>query len=414
MKNKKNDISQKALEEKEDDEILSINSEAILNCDNVINSTNLEELYKQRRNLLSGYMKTLDIQAVVFEDCEERRDASIRYFTGQPGDAILIITADGKSCLVPWDENMAALKAHADSVIPYTKFGRVNINAVKSILKPLLKGSKKYIVELPPATPYPLFLQYVDVLDGFDVRCRENGVHYFVKQMRSIKDFYEIASTKKAAEITCRITNLIEKKLRSGAIKTESDVALLIEKECRASGCERTGFDTLAAGPSRSFAIHAFPGYTSDLWGDSGLSILNYGVVYNGYTSDATITVARGPLSAKQKELLALVQQAANEALPLYKDGASILAAQNKTDAIFAKAKRTMPHSLGHGIGLEIHEAPLVSKRAPVEAKFKQGNIVTLEPGLYDPELGGVRLENDVLICEDGNVLLTNSRIITL
>lgn len=414
MKNKKNDISQKALEEKEDDEILSINSEAILNCDNVINSTNLEELYKQRRNLLSGYMKTLDIQAVVFEDCEERRDASIRYFTGQPGDAILIITADGKSCLVPWDENMAALKAHADSVIPYTKFGRVNINAVKSILKPLLKGSKKYIVELPPATPYPLFLQYVDVLDGFDVRCRENSVHDFVKQMRSIKDFYEIACTKKAAEITCRITNLIEKKLRSGAIKTESDVALLIEKECRASGCERTGFDTLAAGPSRSFAIHAFPGYTSGLWGSDGLSILDYGVVFNGYTSDATITIAKGKLSTKQEKLLSLVQKAANECLPLYKNGGKIIDASNKADEIFSKAKLSMPHGLGHGTGLEIHEYPFVSHRATSDEEFIPGMIATLEPGLYDPKLGGVRLENDVLICENGNVVLTNSRIIRL
>ena len=70
-----------------------------------------------------------------------------------------------------------------------------------------------------------------------------------------------------------------------------------------------------------------------------------------------------------------------------------------------------MPHGLGHGTGLEIHEAPFVSMRAKEDTLFKSGNIVTLEPGLYDPQLGGCRLENDVLVTDDGNLVLTNSRI---
>ena len=73
-----------------------------------------------------------------------------------------------------------------------------------------------------------------------------------------------------------------------------------------------------------------------------------------------------------------------------------------------------MPHGLGHGIGLEIHEEPFVSKRTEESTVFKPGMIVTLEPGLYDPKKGGCRLENDILICESGNLQLTNSRIITL
>ena len=408
-KNSKNDSSNDF-----QDEILSVSSEAITDCDNVILNTDLSLLYKERREMLSNYMTAENIFAIVFEDSEDKSDASIRYFTGHPSDALLIVTSDGKNILIPWDENLAAMKAHAESVIPYTKFNRVNINAVKGVLLPLLKNNKKNVVELTPSTPYPTFLKYVDALEGFDVRCRENSIHEFVANLRSVKDFYEIACTKKAAQITCRITDLIEKKLRSGAIKTESDVALLIEKECRSSGCERTGFDTLAAGPSRSFAIHAFPGYTSGLWGSDGLSILDYGVVFNGYTSDATITIAKGNLSAKQEKLLSLVQKAADSCLPLYKAFGKICDASNKADEIFSKAKLNMPHGLGHGTGLEIHEYPFVSHRATSEEEFIPGMIVTLEPGLYDPKLGGVRLENDVLICEDGNVVLTNSRIIRL
>ena len=115
---------------------------------------------------------------------------------------------------------------------------------------------------------------------------------------------------------------------------------------------------------------------------------------------------------ANNAELVELVQKAAEEALPFYKAGEQIKIAGLAADGVFDRAKRKMPHTLGHGIGLEIHEFPRVrSKQAP-EVMFEPGMIVTLEPGLYDPSLGGVRLENDVLITETGNEVITHSRII--
>ena len=137
-------------------------------------------------------------------------------------------------------------------------------------------------------------------------------------------------------------------------------------------------------------------------------------MVYEGYTSDTTLTVAKGPLSPKQEELLALVEKAAEQALPLYKAGSPIKKAAEAADLVFSKAKRVMPHTLGHGIGLEIHEFPRVSPKQADDVLFKAGMIVTLEPGLYDPELGGVRLENDVLITETGNEVITHSKIIRI
>ena len=83
-------------------------------------------------------------------------------------------------------------------------------------------------------------------------------------------------------------------------------------------------------------------------------------------------------------------------------------------EKIFAEEKRKMPHTLGHGIGLEIHEFPRVSTKMPADVTFQPGMIITLEPGLYDETLGGVRLENDVLITETGNEVITHSRIIRL
>lgn len=381
--------------------------------DKVIKNTNLKELFRLRCEAVAYYLRTNNIDAVLIEDCEDRRDASLRYLCGQPDNALLIITAEGKSILIPWDENLAEVYAHADKVIPYTRYNRTNVKAVQNVLN-TIRTKDKCTLELPSVTPYPLFLRYVDALNGWDVRCHENSVHDFITGLRAVKDEYEIACTRKACKITSDITDLIEKKLTAGKIKTEADVALLIEKELRDRGCERTGFDTLAAGPERSWAIHAFPGYTGGEWGSKGLSILDYGVIYNGYTSDCTITIARGPLSAGQKKITELVEEAARQALPLYTAGNSILAPQAKADSIFSKAKYVMPHGLGHGIGLQIHEFPFVSRFTQNDDVFKPGMIVTLEPGLYDPKLGGVRLENDVLICTEGNAVLTNSRIIRL
>ncbi len=371
----------------------------------------LKKIYAARREKLFAFMKENKITAAVFEDTEGRRDLSVRYFTGHPSDALWICSSDGKNALVPWDENLAKERSVDVKIVPYNKYGRKNIEAVREILKSFKKNDPRLKVEVSPATPYPLFLKYVDALQGWDVLCRENSVHDFVLSLRACKDEYEIECTKEAARVGDLIIEKIENGIDDGSIKTEMDVSLLIERELRLNGCERNGFDTLAAGSSRSFAIHAFPGYTSAPWPGKGLSILDFGVVFEGYTSDTTLTVVKDATD-EQKKLVELVEKAAKEALPYYKNGEKIKMAGLVADEVFKKAKREMPHTLGHGIGLEIHEFPRVSAKQTDDLVFKPGMIVTLEPGLYDSKLGGVRLENDVLVTENGNEVITHSKII--
>ena len=126
------------------------------------------------------------------------------------------------------------------------------------------------------------------------------------------------------------------------------------------------------------------------------------------------MTVAKGKLSPEQKKQLELVQKAYNECLKLYTPDHTIHEAAKRADYIFSQAKRKMPHGLGHGIGLEIHEYPRVSTKVSADLRFKPGMVLTLEPGLYDETLGGCRLENDVLITEKGNEVITHSRIIVI
>jgi Xaa-Pro dipeptidase len=315
--------------------------------------------------------------------------------------------------LVPWDVNMAAFYAETDAVVPYGEFElqpAIALRAAAAFLK-IPPGAR---VEIPPITTYPAFLKFVEEFPDYDMLCRPDSVHDMVGEMRQIKDEEEIRIYRKAAEITNEIIDLLEENVRSGELKTETDVALFIEAEGRRRGCEGTSFETLAAGPGRSFGIHAFPAYTDAGFATKGLSILDFGLKYEGYSTDVTMTFARDPLSKAQEKQLTLVEKAYKLALSLVGEKVSTWDIALAVEDLFAKSRRTMPHGLGHGIGLQIHEKPLLRTRKESARQLVAGMIFTIEPGLYDPVSGGCRLENDVLVTAEGVEVLTRSRIVRL
>ena len=368
--------------------------------------------YQTRLEKIWDWMAQENIALTMFEDCEERRDETIRWLTGQPGDALLFLSLDRKTALVPWDINLAKAYARADMIIPYSEFERQPIKAVNGIAAKLKipSGSK---IEIPPGTPYPVFLDYVGELTSFDIICRECSAVSKAREFRAIKDEDEIKIYRKAAAITNEIINLLEQNVRSGKIKTEADAALCIALESRKLGGEGTGFETLAAGPERSFGIHAYPAWTGAAFGGQGLSILDFGVRLGGYTTDVTLTFIRDP-GPQQEKMAVLVEKAHKLALSMAVPGTETFAIAAIVDAMFSKSKKRMPHALGHGIGLEEHEYPAIRNHSSNKWDLLPGMVFTLEPGLYDPVYGGCRLENDFLMGESGPEQLTGARIIRL
>jgi len=360
------------------------------------------------------WMAQEGIALLMLEDTESRRDQNIRWLTGLPSDALLFLSLDRKAILVAWDLNLAKLyAAHAPVLLAaYNDFGRQPRKAIAAVAQKLgiPLGTK---IEIPSVTPYPVFLEYVGELTNFDILCRENGAASELIKLRSVKDAEEIAIMRKAAAVTNELIDLLEKNVRDEKIKTEADAAMFIELECRKRGCEGTSFDTLAAGPQRSFAIHAFPNWTCSPFGNKGLSILDFGVKLGGYCTDVTLTFARD-IDPKQEKLVNLVEKAAKLALSMAHNGTAARDIASAVDALFSKSKKQMPHGLGHGIGLQEHEYPLIRNRSDNEWILEPGMIFTIEPGLYDPLLGGCRLENDILITETGAEVLTTARIIKL
>jgi Xaa-Pro dipeptidase len=397
--------------------------------------------YEERRGKLYDWMESEDVALVMFEDCEARRNSSIRYLCGHPSDALLFLDAvNRKSLLVPWDKNLAFLCASVDALVPYTEFKMQPLLALRGAID-FLKTPYHSKIEIPPVTSYPDFLAYSGEISDYDILCSEGEYQTFVDKCRAVKDELEIKIYKECAELTNALIAEIVHAVVCGTLKTETDVALFIEAECRRRGCEGTGFGTLAAGTDRSFAIHCFPGFTNAPFAGQGFSILDFGIVWQGYTSDVTLTFARN-LSKPQDRMLHLVEKAHNAVISTLKnaaasgaflddtstddafagDAAGAVGGKNITtqelallvSAIFDKAKLSMPHGLGHGIGLDAHEGPYLRVGEKYNEPLKAGMIFTVEPGLYDPVLGGCRLENDVLLENNKALVLTKSAIVRL
>lgn len=370
--------------------------------------------YQSRVARVAEYLRSRGIDACLFRDEEARRDPALRYLSGLPSDAVLVLCADGRTALAAWDEHLARSIAVADSILPYTDYER-SFKGVIAKLLPELGLNRGSRIEIPGDTYYPEFSRLVEASPGYELICGEEGsAARLVERMRALKDAEEIAVYRRAAALTDRVLGELESRIVSGSLSSEAEAALYLEETSRSLGCEGMGFETLCAGPERSFGIHAFPSWTSGLFGGPGLSILDFGLKLAGYTTDVTLTVARGKLSAEQETMIALVEEAYAVSLAAARVGRPVVEASRACDEIFAGSGWKMPHALGHGIGLEAHEAPVLRNRADNEWIFEAGMVFTLEPGLYHPKAGGVRLENDFLMTEQGAEKLTSCRILRI
>lgn len=373
------------------------------------------EVYKKRQQKVYSYLIKEGLDIAVLADLEGRHDPSLRYLTGYPVDALLFLSSRGECFLIPWDENLAAELAFVDKIIPYNSYKRSFSIAVQSLVEEwrLKEGSR---IELSGKFPYPSAVELITSLPDMEIICRDQGLDSLLLKLRSIKDESEIQSLKRACEISNEIIQGIEDLLadKRNTLR-EMDIAQYIDSEARTRGAEGTGFETLAAAANRSFAIHAFPSYGSSLIGERGFSVIDFGVKYRGYTSDVTITIIRGPLSRLQQKMAEAVSEIYELAISLIDNGISTGEIALRIDEAFARWGFKMPHALGHGIGLAAHEAPFLrTEDQNSNILLKEGMIFTVEPGLYYPEAGGIRLENDILITSHGLKVMTNSRIIEI
>ncbi|WP_028274283.1 M24 family metallopeptidase [Atopococcus tabaci] len=241
----------------------------------------------------------------------------------------------------------------------------------------------------------------VSVFERLDelVGCELVPASGLVEELREVKDAKEIETIQKAVEITEAAYTHILDYIQPGM--TEIQVANELDFHMRGLGASGVSFETIVASGKRSAMPH---GVASEKVIEQGDMItIDFGCYYNGYVSDMTRTFAIGDPGEKMKEIYQIVLDAQLKVGEAAKAGMSgieldAVARDYITEKGYGKA---FGHSTGHGIGLEVHEGPNVSFRS--EKRFVPGNVITNEPGIYLPGIGGVRIEDDLVITEEGN-----------
>lgn len=364
-----------------------------------------KQRYLGRRAQVYSWLDERGVDVAIFQ-----QDADVRYLSGMVADSLLFMFKKGKALLLPWDFILAERLASVDEIIPYTEFGRKIVAATPAIVE--REGlSSEGKIEIGASTSHPVFESLQEALSEREIMCRSDGIEAHIKKMRQIKDETEILQLRRSAEITNEILVELETLTEESALASEVEVALFLEKSIRELGGDGTGFDSIVAGPSRSFGIHAIPSYTSGPYATKGMSIVDFGVLLDGYTSDVSLTIIRGETDPLQERMIAAVQEAYERATETISLGSNIADVAKTVDGILGEHGFRMPHALGHGIGLDVHEDPGI-RTAAKEEQFREGMVFTIEPGLYHGEAGGVRLENDILIGSAGAEILTKARLL--
>ena len=231
-----------------------------------------------------------------------------------------------------------------------------------------------------------------------------------VERARVRKDDYEIATLREAARRLSRVAASVGALVRRGA--TERDVALEIDVRVRRAGFERSAFETIVASGPNGALPHAAPGERTITDGD--LVVLDFGGVYDSYCVDLTRTVSVGPASARAREVYAAVREARTRAVASVAPGRSRFEIDAAAREVLAGhgLGEAFGHGTGHGLGIDVHEDPRITRRRPdVDAGDEEvatGMVFTIEPGAYLPGWGGVRIEDDVLVTDDGVEVLTD------
>lgn len=225
-----------------------------------------------------------------------------------------------------------------------------------------------------------------------------------VEQQRSVKDESEITAIRKSIRINERAFEAVRYQLRPG--QTELEISHQLENQMRNFGAKGFSFDAIIGVGKRAALPHGFPGLTTI--DQDPLLLIDWGARVDHYVSDLTrVLVLQKKIPDKIREIYEIVLAAQQAAIDAIHPGAELKAVDAAARSVIENAGygKFFGHGTGHGMGLDLHEAPSLS---PIcDGKLEIGNVVTVEPGIYLPDWGGVRIEDDLLVTGDGHEVLS-------
>ena len=324
-------------------------------------------------------------------------EKNMEYFTGFLGGSTLLVPVEGESILFVFGVNYEAAKEEAKGA--KVELIRSGENLHGRLAEKVGKLKLRRIgFDLLRASSY---LKIKELLADAELEADED----LVWSLRKVKDETELAFMEKAAELTSRGMKTACEVVGAGL--RERDVATEIEYEMRKSGSDGVAFETIVSSGPRSAFPHGGCGNREIRKGD--LVVIDIGAKHQSYAADMTRTLVVGEPSGRQREIYETVRKAQTVAVNAIQAGVEAKMVDEAARECIARAGygENFVHSLGHGVGLDVHEPPSLAPRS--KDVLASGNVVTVEPGIYIPKFGGVRIEDTVVVQDEKAKKLTKA-----
>ena len=356
--------------------------------------------------MISNLQKLLSLKNCKFDGCLIVSPENRRYFTSfDSSDGYLLVSKTEAVFITDSRYIEAAKKNITDCKV---RLQSKNIKQLAAIFNKM--GVKKIGIEASRTTVANLEA-FKNKLQGFEF-VTDDSLDTYISALRSQKSFTEVELIKSAQAIAEEALAHTLPLIKEGV--SEKDIQLELDYYMLRNGAEALSFETIAVAGKNSSMPHGVPSDYKIKNGD--FITMDFGAVVGGYHSDMTRTVALGFATNEMKKVYKTVLNAQQAGTDTIKAGAKCSDADKAARDYISKAGygKYFGHNLGHGVGVEIHEFPYLSRKC--KSVLRPGNIVTSEPGIYIPDKFGVRIEDMILVTEGGNVNLTKAdkRLIVL
>ena len=338
---------------------------------------------------LRNTMSSLDLQGLIISN-----PVNIKYLTGIEAEGVLLITRKENVYITD-----GRYIEHVHSIL--TLYDEIIVYDIHDVSKEDCENFFMFCENVGFEENYVTYAGYKELIRKYKINNLVETEHIIEKQ-RMIKDEQEISNLEKACEITDNCFEYILTYIKPGM--TEKQIAEEIEEYYK-KRTDGLSFDTIVASGENTSKPHAIP--TDRKIQTNDIITIDMGCKVNGYCSDMTRTFFVGSVPEYIKPIYDLVLKNQIQTLETMKDGASTRMLTKMVENDFKFNGYDLIHSLGHGVGLEIHEAPYISYRS--DTQLKENMVVTDEPGIYISGKFGVRIEDTVQITKFGCISLTKS-----
>jgi len=381
----------------------------------------MRSISEEKFETLVNFLQEKQIDLLLILDSENSRNVDLQYLSGHPTDAIIIITSNGESILIPWDIPLAEKHSEVDEIMDPCNFQYNTYNALKHLIEEKWKKSS-ITFGVHELIPYGFIVKMKNIMPDVKFFKEPIQITKLLQKLRATKSEYELNQLIKAAQIGSDVIKDIRKFCENADDSTEQDLSFLVRKKMLEYGADDIAFESLVANTHRSHELHCYPFASNQKFALRGLALIDFGAKYHGYCSDITVPIRFGKLSEEQQKMRDITLKSYETAIEMIDIGVPFWKVHEAVNQILKKEGYTMPYALGHGLGLSEHDSPIISQKPTdeyslkywKEESFQNGMVFTIEPGVYKQGLGGFRIENDVIIRNNKVEIITKSQYLQI